>query len=200
MTAEVEENETVTTEALVDLNGQIEEINETIAGLDLGVSSVKASTTSSHVTVTPTTDTKGVVTLTVDVASVNATDTTTYTATGLATDAYVNEKVATAISNLDSEITVGDIGTDKDHLSVAYGFTLGITDGKIDSTKTSVSSYDIYSNEYIDNKFAEVNTPGVVTLTNTDSGEYLFTDTTAGFVTAEHMAAIMNEAWSWGTI
>ena len=30
----------------------------------------------------------------VDVASVNATDTATYAATGLATDAYVDEKVA----------------------------------------------------------------------------------------------------------
>lgn len=200
LTANVEENAEVAAVGLADLNEKIEEINETIAGLDLGVSSVKASTSSNHVTVAPTTDTKGAVTLTVDVASVNATDTTTYTATGLATDAYVNEKVTTAISNLDSEITVGNIGTDKDHLSIAYGFTLGITDGKIDSTKTSVSSYDIYSNEYIDNKFAEVNTPGSVTLTNGTEGTYVFAENEAGYVTAEHMAAIMNEAWAWGTI
>lgn len=142
LTAEVEENETVTAEALADLNGQIKEINETIADLDLGVSSVKASTSSNHVTVTPTTDAKGVVTLTVDVASVNATDTTTYTATGLATDAYVNEKVATAVSGAG----------------------------------------------------------GSVTLTNGTEGEYVFTEEKAGYVTAEHIAAIMNEAWSWGEL
>lgn len=138
LTAEVEENEEVTAEALADLNSRLEGINTTIENLDLGVTSVKASTTSDHVTVTPTTDTKGTVELTVDVASVDATDTTTYTATGLATDAYVNEKVASA--------------------------------------------------------------EGSITLTNGDNGEYVFAEEKAGYVTAKHMAAIMNEAWSWGTI
>lgn len=142
LAANVEENAEVAAAGLADLNSKIEEINETIEGLDLGVSSVKASTSSNHVTVSPTTDTKGAVTLTVDVASVNATDTTTYTATGLATDAYVNEKVATAVSGAE----------------------------------------------------------GSVTLTNGTEGEYVFAEENAGYITAEHMAAIMNEAWSWGTI
>jgi hypothetical protein len=109
LTADVEENEEVTAQALVDINGRLDGIDTTIAGLDLGVTSVKASTSSNHVTVAPTTDAKGVVELTVDVASVNATDTTTYAATGLATDAYVDEKIASINTAMNDAWEWGEI-------------------------------------------------------------------------------------------
>lgn len=139
LTSETAEDEH--TKYVIGVSGIDNAISTAINGLDLGVKSVKASTTSNHVTVTPTTDTKGVVELTVNVASVDATDKTKYEATGLATDAYVDEKVATAVSGA----------------------------------------------------------AGSVTLTN-GTGGYVFAAETAGYVTAENMANIMNEAWSWGTI
>lgn len=96
--AEVQEHEIVTASALIDLNARIAgvedgvvEINEVIKNLDFGVTSVTASTSSAHVTVAPTTAASGEVSLTVDVASVDATE---GGATGLATDAYVREQVA----------------------------------------------------------------------------------------------------------
>lgn len=96
--AEVQEHEVVVSAALNDLNeritnaeGSIVEIQEVIDGLNVGVTSVAASTSSAHVTVAPTTASEGAVTLTVDVASVDAAD---GGSTGLATDAYVREQVA----------------------------------------------------------------------------------------------------------
>lgn len=88
---EISENAQVTAASLNDLNEQIH-------NLVTGVSSVKANTSSSHVTVTPTTDATGAVEVTVNVASVDASD--SYTgedATGLATDAYVKEMMSWAV-------------------------------------------------------------------------------------------------------
>lgn len=66
-------------------------LSDRIDGLDFGVTSVTASTSSAHVTVTPTTASDGAVTVTVDVASVDAAN---GGAAGLATDAYVREQIA----------------------------------------------------------------------------------------------------------
>lgn len=66
-------------------------LSDRIDGLDFGVTSVTASTSSAHVTVTPTTASDGAVTVTVDVASVDAAN---GGAAGLATDAYVQEQIA----------------------------------------------------------------------------------------------------------
>lgn len=68
-------------------------LNDRIDGLDFGVTSVDASTSSAHVTVAPTTASDGAVTVTVDVASVDAAN---GGAAGLATDAYVREQVSAA--------------------------------------------------------------------------------------------------------
>lgn len=96
--AEVQEHEIVTASALIDLNARVKgvedgvvEINEVIKNLDFGVTSVTATTSSAHVTVAPTTAASGEVSLTVDVASVDAAE---GGAAGLATDAYVREQVA----------------------------------------------------------------------------------------------------------
>jgi hypothetical protein len=95
---EVQEHELIVSAALNDLKASITnaedsivEIQEVIDGLNVGVTSVTASTSSAHVTVAPTTTTEGDVTVTVDVASVDAAD---GGSTGLATDAYVREQVA----------------------------------------------------------------------------------------------------------
>jgi hypothetical protein len=100
--AEVQDHELVVSAALNDLNARIEgvagdvaDLAEVVDGLDLGVKTLTASTTSAHVTVTPVEASKGEVTVTVDVASVDAT-TEGYTAAGLATDAYVREQIAAA--------------------------------------------------------------------------------------------------------
>lgn len=122
--AEVEENELVTAAALNDLNerltsaeGDIIEINETINNLDFGVTSVAASTSSAHVTVAPTTASDGAVTVSVDVASVDAKDTVKYVATGLATDAYVDEKIAGVASV--AETAVQDVTSNGGTLAVS---------------------------------------------------------------------------------
>lgn len=41
---------------------------------------------------------------------------------------------------------------------------------------------------------------GSVALVNGTEGEYVFVEKKAGYITSEHIAAIMNEAWTWGTI
>jgi hypothetical protein len=87
--ADLTEVAQVTAAALVDLDARLDDLED-----NSYVSSVKASTTSAHVTVTPTTETSGAVELTVNVSEVDATNKETYKATGLATDAYVDEKIA----------------------------------------------------------------------------------------------------------
>lgn len=89
LSKEVQENAEVTAAALVDLN-------ERLDGLDFGVTSVTASTTSAHVTVAPTTASDGAVTVTVDVTSVDASADFGVEAVGLATDAYVREQIGAA--------------------------------------------------------------------------------------------------------
>jgi len=92
--SEVAENEAVTSAALNDLNDRL----IAVEGLDVGVTSVTGETAelnnSAYVSVKAAT-VEGAVTLTSTVNAVEATDTTTYSSTGLATDGYVNEKVAT---------------------------------------------------------------------------------------------------------
>lgn len=87
--ADLTEVAQVTAAALVDLDARLDDLED-----NSYVSSVKASTTSAHVIVTPTTEASGAVELTVNVSEVDATDKETYKATGLATDAYVDEKIA----------------------------------------------------------------------------------------------------------
>ena len=87
--ADLTEVAQVTAAALVDLDARLDDLED-----NSYVSSVKASTTSAHVIVTPTTEASGAVELTVNVSEVDATDKKTYKATGLATDAYVDEKIA----------------------------------------------------------------------------------------------------------
>ena len=78
----------------IDANtAAIGDLSDRIDGLDFGVTSVAASTSSAHVTVAPTIASDGAVTVTVDVASVDAAN---GEAAGLATDAYVREQVADA--------------------------------------------------------------------------------------------------------
>lgn len=96
--AEVQEHEVVVAAALNNLNdrmttaeGEIDALQAAVDGLDLGVSSLTASTSSAHVTVSPVSAAKGEVTVTVDVTSVDAAN---GGAAGLATDAYVREQVA----------------------------------------------------------------------------------------------------------
>jgi hypothetical protein len=113
--AEVQEHEVVVAAALNDLHdrmttaeGEIDALQATVGGLDLGVSSLTASTSSAHVTVSPVSASKGDVTLTVDVASVDA---AAGGATGLATDAYVAEQLAPVAATAGSAVqTVASAG------------------------------------------------------------------------------------------
>ena len=57
----------------------------------------------------------------------------------------------------------------------------------------------LHGTKYIDDKFTDVETAGEVKLEST-TGDYVFTEEKAGYVTAKHMAEIMSEAWAWGTI
>ena len=199
LAANVEENAEVAAAGLADLNSKIEEINETIENLDFGVTSVQATTSSAHVTVAPTTATDGAVTVSVDVASVDATDKATFVAKGLATDAYVDEEITGAITALDATATgAATTNADENKINVATGVTITQTDGKLDAAVT-VAETSVYTTEYIDSKFTAVETAGEVKLEST-AGNYVFTEEKAGYVTAEHMAAIMNEAWAWGTL
>lgn len=104
LTTIVNENEQITSAALNELNGrmvtvegEIDALQETIDGLDLGVKTVKGQG-SEYVTVTPTEASKGDVTVSVSVATTKATN-PTYTNDALATDGYVEEQAAAAESN-----------------------------------------------------------------------------------------------------
>lgn len=197
--AEVEENAEVTAQALVELDSRIDTIEETIENLDFGVTSVQATTSSAHVTVAPTAATDGAVTVSVDVASVDATDKATFVAKGLATDAYVDEEITVAITALDATATGAvTANADENKINVATGVTITQTDGKLDAAVT-VAETSVYTTEYIDSKFTAVETAGEVKLEST-AGNYVFTEEKAGYVTAKNMADIMNEAWAWGTI
>lgn len=104
LTTVVNENEQVTAAALNELNGrmvtaegEIDDLQETIDGLDLGVKTVKGQG-GEYVTVTPTEASKGDVTVSVSVSTTKATN-PTYTNDALATDGYVEEQAAAAESN-----------------------------------------------------------------------------------------------------
>jgi hypothetical protein len=111
----VNDNEHVTAGALNDLNdrlvaaegsvadhetrlataeGEIDALQATVGGLDLGVKTVKGQG-GEYVTVTPAEASKGDVTVSVSVATTKATN-TAYTNDALATDGYVEEQAAAA--------------------------------------------------------------------------------------------------------
>lgn len=116
--AEVQEHEQVVAGALNDLNdrmttaegsvadhetrlataeGEIDALQATVGGLDLGVKTVKGQG-GEYVTVTPTEASKGDVTVSVSVATTKATN-PAYTNDALATNGYVEEQAAAAESN-----------------------------------------------------------------------------------------------------
>ena len=115
--AEVQEHEQVVAGALNDLNGrmvtaegsiadhetrlatakgEIDALQATVGGLDLGVKTVKGQG-GEYVTVTPAEASKGDVTVSVSVATTKATN-TAYTNDALATDGYVEEQAAAAVA------------------------------------------------------------------------------------------------------
>lgn len=122
--AEVQEHEHVIAGALNDLNdrlvaaegsvadhetrlttaeGEIDALQEAIGGLDLGVQTVKGQG-GEYVTVTPAEASKGDVTVSVSVATTKATN-ATYTNDALATDGYVEEQAAAAVTTAAADAT-----------------------------------------------------------------------------------------------
>lgn len=122
--AEVQEHEQVVAGALNDLNdrlvaaegsvadhearlataeGEIDALQATVGGLDLGVKTVKGQG-GEYVTVTPAEASKGDVTVSVSVATTKATN-TAYTNDALATDGYVEEQAAAAVATAASDAT-----------------------------------------------------------------------------------------------
>lgn len=122
--AEVQEHEQVVAGALNDLNerlvaaegsvadhetrlataeGEIDALQATVGGLDLGVKTVKGQG-GEYVTVTPAEASKGDVTVSVSVATTKATN-TDYTNDALATDGYVEEQAAAAVATAASDAT-----------------------------------------------------------------------------------------------
>ena len=107
LTEKIEEIETVTSAALNDLNVRVSGIEaEYVKAV---TSEEEALNNSSYVSVHAATE-DGRVTLTSTVEAVDATDTTKYPSTGLATDGYVKEQIAsvsavsgTAVQNIKSE-------------------------------------------------------------------------------------------------
>ena len=94
---EIDDNEYVTAAALNDLNSRL-------ANLKTGVSSI-SSDDADYVNVSAAAaDDKGNVVLTVTVDKVEATDKTKYASTGLATDGYVKEQVATVAATADTAV------------------------------------------------------------------------------------------------
>lgn len=122
--AEVQEHEQVVAGALNDLNarlvaaegsvadhetrlataeGEIDALQATVGGLDLGVKTVKGQG-GEYVTVTPAEASKGDVTVSVSVATTKATN-TAYTNDALATDGYVEEQSAAAVATAAADAT-----------------------------------------------------------------------------------------------
>lgn len=122
--AEVQEHEQVVAGALNDLNGrlvaaegsvadhetrlataegEIDALQATVGGLDLGVKTVKGQG-GEYVTVIPAEASKGDVTVSVSVATTKATN-TAYTDDALATDGYVEEQAAAAVATAASDAT-----------------------------------------------------------------------------------------------
>jgi hypothetical protein len=107
LTEKIEEIETVTAAALNDLNVRVSGIEaEYVKSV---TSEEEELSNSSYVSVHAATE-DGRVTLTSTVEAVEATDTAKYPSTGLATDGYVNEQIAsvsavsgTAVQNIKSE-------------------------------------------------------------------------------------------------
>ena len=107
LTEKIEEIETVTAAALNDLNVRVSGIEaEYVKAV---TSEEEELSNSSYVSVHAATE-DGRVTLTSTVEAVEATDTAKYPSTGLATDGYVNEQIAsvsavsgTAVQNIKSE-------------------------------------------------------------------------------------------------
>lgn len=113
------------------------------------------------------------------------------------------ENVANIINGLDSDVDArvyNEQGTGlaefaEGEIAVVTGVTQ--YNGRI----TSVDSAAVVTKTYVDNAItAATPATGTISLTNGEKGSYVFAAETAGYVTAEHMAAIMNEAWSWGSI
>lgn len=124
LNTEVQQHEEVVAAALVDLNdrmttaqgsvadhetrlttaeNEIDALQATVGGLDLGVKTVKGQG-GEYVTVTPAEASKGDVTVSVSVATTKATN-ATYTNNALATDGYVEEQAAAAVATAASDAT-----------------------------------------------------------------------------------------------
>lgn len=122
--AEVQEHEQVVAGALNDLNdrlvaaegsvanhetrlttaeGEINALQATVGGLDLGVKTIKGQG-GDYVTVTPAEASKGDVTVSVSVATTEATN-TAYSNDALATDGYVEEQSAAAVATAAADAT-----------------------------------------------------------------------------------------------
>ena len=128
----------------------------------------------------------------------------------------IDNAITTAIQDLDAE--VDSTGGNKVQVKVTE------VDGKITAvnvTETDIASAqaladlatEVEENEEVtaealvdlNSRIEEINETiagleGSITLVNDTEGKYVFAEEKAGYVTAEHMAAIMNEAWAWETI
>lgn len=94
---EIDDNEYVTAAALNDLNSRL-------VNLKTGVSSISGDDADYVNVSAAAADDKGNVVLTVTVDKVEATDKTKYASTGLATDGYVKEQVATVAATADTAV------------------------------------------------------------------------------------------------
>lgn len=113
------------------------------------------------------------------------------------------ENVANIINRLDSDVDarvynengIGLADLADGEIAVVTGIT------QYNGIITSVDGAAVVTKTYVDNAIGKAApATGTVSLGNGEKGSYVFAEEIAGYVTAEHMAAIMNEAWSWGTI
>jgi hypothetical protein len=127
----------------------------------------------------------------------NAKNTITVDKAGLATVGDIKTVLETIDSDLDAAYVKPTGGRDKDANEVEVVTGITQTNGKVVSVDTKLAA----TKEYVDNAItAATPATGTISLTNGEKGSYVFAEEAAGYVTAEHMAAIMNEAWSWGSI
>lgn len=86
-----------------DIGTRIDDLKQSVDNINVGVTSITANTDSKHVKISTTDVLEGNVNVTVDVSEIDASDKYSIPAKGLATDAYVNEKIASVQS-----LTAGD--------------------------------------------------------------------------------------------
>lgn len=113
------------------------------------------------------------------------------------------ENVANIINGLDSDVDARVYNEQGTGLAEFADGEIAVVTGvtQYNGRITSVDSAAVVTKTYVDNAITSA-TPatGTVSLANGKGGSYVFAAETAGYVTAENMAAIMSEAWSWGTI